>query len=317
MSRRNAGRSFALGVTLCVVTMTGLARAQEPPAPAAGVSPAAPTPAAQEEARIRFNRALALVDDGDFDAARLELERAYELAPSYRILYNVGLVDQQLKKYASAYDAFDRYLREGGAEVPAERVQEVSRRIAHLKERVAYLLVTSSPSGADVFVDDVPSGQTPFPSYLRVNSGQRRVSVKVPGKPSEVRVVELAGGEQRSVAFDLNATAAATPTKSTLPYVAWGLTGAITAAAVTTGILALTSTSHYDTVVNTPNTTAADVSSAWNKAHTFALTTDVLTGVAIAAAGASLYFTLRPSARTQSPKTGGITVLPGVVFGTF
>jgi hypothetical protein len=278
--------------------------------------PSAPESSAQAEARARFNRALELVEDGDFDAAVLELQRAYDLAPSYRILYNIGLVSQQLKQYARAYDAFDRYLKEGGAEVPPDRVDEVTHRIERLKGRVAYLTIETDPPGAEIFVDDAAIGRTPFSAALRVNSGQRKIRVTYPSRESETQIVELAGGERRSLQLRSGAGAKVEQApRNVAAYIGWGTTGALTAAAVTTGILALTSTSSYDKTVNSPTATGSDISSAWDKAHTFALSTDILTGAAVVAAGVSLYYTLRPPKR--SPSAAGLIVLPGGIVGQF
>ena len=311
-------RATILATLLAVAGATpGVAQAQSPSMPGAQPAPAVipPTPRAQAEARDRFARGLALADDGDFDAAILELQRAYDLAPSYKILYDIGVISQQLKRYARAYEAYEQYLRDGGAEVPADRVEDVRRRVERLKERVAYLTVTSDPAGADVLVDDVLVGRTPLVTPLRVNSGQRKVSVKVSGHPMETRVVELTGGERKAVPFDLNSvTPAAVPARSVVPIVSWAVTGGLTAAAVTTGILAISSTKSYDDDIAAPNPSKSTVNSAWDKAHGFALATDVVGAIAIAAAAVSIYFTIKPP---KPSRTSAFVALPGVVYGEF
>src|SRR5262249_3306147 len=73
--------------------------------------PTTPTTAAQAEAEQRYRRALDLFDEGNFEAALLELRRAYELAPTYRLLYNIAIVNVGLKDYVRAIDYFERYLK--------------------------------------------------------------------------------------------------------------------------------------------------------------------------------------------------------------
>ena len=56
---------------------------------AGGQTPARkpPTPEKMEEARERFERGLQLFDEKNFEAARVELERAYDIAPTWKLLY--------------------------------------------------------------------------------------------------------------------------------------------------------------------------------------------------------------------------------------
>src|SRR5438105_150249 len=68
---------------------TALAQAPAPaPAPAAAANP--------DEAAMRFKRGLELYEEQDFPNALIEFRRAYELQPSYKILYNLGQVCFQL-----------------------------------------------------------------------------------------------------------------------------------------------------------------------------------------------------------------------------
>jgi hypothetical protein len=290
--------------------------ATQPPAAATPPGKPAPTPQQIEEARSRFQRALELAEDGDFDASLLELRRAYELAPSYRLLYNIGLVYQELKEYARSYDAFERYLSEGGSEVPPDRAVDVRRRLDRLRSRVGYLWITSTVPGAEVFVDDLSVGRTPFNASLRVNSGQRRVSVRLPGHPTETRVIELAGGEVSSVAFDLRlpAAAAAAPPRSAVPWISWGVTAALGVGATVTGVLALQSASSYDQQQR--SAPGQDLGPAYDKLHAYGLTTDILLGATAVGALVSTYLTLhQPKARPGTES--GVVVVPGGVAGVF
>jgi hypothetical protein len=279
-------------------------------------APQQPTPQQIDEARTRFQRALELAEDGDFDASILELRRAYDLAPSYRLLYNIGLVYQELKEYARACEAFERYLTEGGSEVPADRGAEVRRRLDRLRSRVGYLSVTTTVPGAEVLVDDRPVGTTPLSRTVRVNSGQRKVSVRLPGHPTESRVIELAGGEVSSVAFDLRppATPPPTPPKSPVPWISWGITAAVAAGATVTGVMALQAANDYDQQGN--SRPGQNLSPAWDKLHTLSLTTDVLIGATVLGAAVSTYFTIWPP-RVKPSKEARVLVLPTGVAGVF
>lgn len=92
---------------------------------------------AEDDARARVKRGLELYDEGDFRLALVELERAYEIAPSYKLLYNIGQIHMQLGEYARAQRAFRRYLDEGGAEITPERRTEVEKDLATVNGRIA------------------------------------------------------------------------------------------------------------------------------------------------------------------------------------
>lgn len=275
---------------------------------------------AQQEARSRFKRALELADDGQFDAALVELNRAYELSPSYRLLYNVGVVHQQLKDYARALDAFERYLSEGGSEVPAERLADVKSRIERLRDRVGFLDIRTSEKGVDVTIDDRPVGRTPLPP-VRVNTGQRKITVMIAGRTPQSRVLELAGGETRRVSFDLTIVTAPPPPPRQLqekisiaPLVSWGATLILAGGALGTGVVALSKSREYDEVANEYGISSEDLESAKSDVKTFAILTDVFLGAAVVAAGVSTYLTIS-SARKKSGATPS-SVRVGFGMGT-
>ena len=71
------------------------------------------------------------------DAALVELRRAYELAPSYKLLFNIGQVHLQKSDYASALDSFERYLAQGGDKIARKRRREIEALVEKLRQRVA------------------------------------------------------------------------------------------------------------------------------------------------------------------------------------
>src|SRR5689334_10179045 len=61
-----------------------------------------PSPKALAEARQRYDKGKQLYSEGAFDAALAELQRSYELAPSYKILYNIALVQRARNDFAGS-----------------------------------------------------------------------------------------------------------------------------------------------------------------------------------------------------------------------
>ena len=298
----------------------------------------APTEAQKTEARARYERGLKLYDQGSYEAALVEMRRAYELAPTYKILYNLGLIHRQLNDYAAALDAFTQYLAEGGKKIDPKRHAEIEHHIADLKPLVATVTITVDVAGAEVTIDDAVVGTSPLNAAVTVNAGKRKISAKIVGKPPATRVITVAGSDTVSVKLELAEPAikapptetnvAAKPTEPTkpkesgkqIPWVAWGVTGVLATGAVTTGILALSSASSLDDKRGTPNVSKDDLDSASSRTKTFALVTDILIVGTIAAAGVATYLTIKAPKASDTASTKvhvGVAPTGFAVFGAF
>jgi hypothetical protein len=157
--------------------------------------------ASRVEATQHFRRGVELVGAADFGAALVEFRRAYQLAPQYRILYNIGQVSRELQDSAGALQAFQRYLEDGADIAPARR-REVESIVETLDKRVGRLTVACPTEGAEISVDDVPVGKTPFSSPVVLNAGRRKVAASRAGSYPQVRFVDVAGGDALSLTFD-------------------------------------------------------------------------------------------------------------------
>ena len=94
-----------------------------------GVAWAAEPPAAASEAPAHFRRGVELYEEADFATALIEIKRAYELFPNYKVLYNIAQSHYQMQNYALALQNFERYLAEGGTSIAEERKNEVTREL--------------------------------------------------------------------------------------------------------------------------------------------------------------------------------------------
>lgn len=310
---------------------------------AAPTSPlfAKPTPAddaTKAEARARIERGKALYAEGAFEAALVEFQRAYELAPSYKILYNIGLIEQQLNDFVASLRAYERYLKEGGKEVAASRKSEVEKSIASLKQSIATVTVKVNVEGADVSIDDVSVGKSPLADGVLVNAGKRRVAATKDGR-SATKVVSVAGGDTTTVSLDIAAspppltaskstTTAAdlvepeTPTtKTKVPWIGVAVTGALAAGTIVTGILALKASSTLKSDRDTLGASRSVLDDDQSRVKRWSIASDVLLGATLVAGGITAYFWLKKP--DDSGKTGAATVnvgfTPGalVVAGSF
>jgi hypothetical protein len=165
---------------------------------------------ADREARERYESAVKLYEEGAYDAALVELNRASELRPSFKIYYNIGQVRFAMHDYAAAIDAYRHYLDQGGDKIPPTRREQVEKELTALNQRVAKLTIETDVSGAEVFIDDVSAGFTPLHAPVIVNSGIRRISARHPDYLPQSRKLSIAGGVQDTIKFALTNRNAAT-----------------------------------------------------------------------------------------------------------
>jgi tetratricopeptide (TPR) repeat protein len=160
------------------------------------------------QARQYFARGVELYRGGAYDAALAAFTRAYELAPTYRILYNLAQVQAQRQDYVQALELFGRYLREGTAAPPEARVSdarvaEVEAEMSELKRRVAELRIETNVEGGTLIVNETRVAELPLSSPLLLNAGIHRVRVEQAGHIPVTRIVTVAGGEASVVRFEL------------------------------------------------------------------------------------------------------------------
>jgi hypothetical protein len=189
---------LAAAVTLSVV----------PHAHARGEEAPAAEDAELDAAMRHFTQGIALYEEGDYAAALFEFEKAYRTKPDYRLLFNIGVTALELKDYAVARDALQRYLADGGEEIGAERRAEVEQQLETLAKRVGEVTIVCSVEGASVTVDGVVVGTTPLEQPLVLNLGQHQVEITRDTYKPHRATLEVAGGS--STTLDI-ALAAETP----------------------------------------------------------------------------------------------------------
>jgi len=155
-----------------------------------------------DEARIQYERGVELYDAGKFEEALVAFSRAYELKPSYKILYNIAQTDNERGEYAGALGAYRRYLAEGGGGLDAARTSEVEAEVTRLESLVGSLEVECAVDGSFVLVDGRRMGEAPFREALLVNLGERNVMVKKGAVELYHEVVRIAGGQELTIVVE-------------------------------------------------------------------------------------------------------------------
>jgi hypothetical protein len=268
------------------------------------------------QADAHFKQGVQLFKQARYDAALAEFRRAHELLPDWRVLFNIGRSCEELHDAACAVDAFEGYLRDG-KDLPAERVADVQSALERLKPAVGSLRLVVEGEGAELSLDDALLPPTAAASPIRVNIGKHRVTARF-GEQVDARSVEVASGEEQRV--ELRAPAAGAAPVSAAPvvvvapaapravpvrvqpladskpashgpvWIGWAASGALLAAGVTTGALALSARSDARDIADKSGA-GSELSSANRRMHRLAVVSDVLNGAALVTAGVTLYFT--------------------------
>jgi tetratricopeptide (TPR) repeat protein len=297
-------------------------------------------------ARQHFLRAVELYRAGAYDASLAAFTRAYELAPTYRLLYNLAQVQAQRQDYVQALELFGRYLREGSglagdARIPEARVAEVETEMLELRSRVAELRVETNVERAILVVNESRVAELPLRSPLWLNAGIHRMRVEKPGHLPVTKVVTVAGGDAPVVHFELARESfpidlAALPAPEGLPpraprvaeqprsssrdvWVGMGLvtTGVLAAATATSGLLTYYQSGVLDRRLETYPDQISRIESARRRLRTLAVMTDVFGLAALGAAGLTTYLHLSaepdvpPPSRARlgaSVSAGGVQV---------
>ncbi len=308
---RRASPKVWLRRLLLMIASLALVSVAAPPAARAQ------TAAEKQKAGMHFTRGQDLYSDGDYQGAVVEFERAYNLAPDWRVLFNIGQVKYQLQDYPGAMRALDQYLKEGGADVTPERRALVLADVDKLRSRVAYIRIEVDEAGARVSIDDREVGISPLPKAMAVSAGRRKITATTEGAAPVTTFVDVAGGDSSEVTLSIerrarpapNPTPARTPVppdeqrSAEVPWAAWGVTAGLGVGSLVFGLLALEAASDFDDAKG-QLTTKKDLESDRKKVLGFSITTDVLLVSTVAVAAISLYLTI-DAATADDADAGG------------
>ncbi len=294
-----------------------------------------------DDARGHFTRGVELFKEADFRAALIEFQRAYDAAPNYKVLYNLGQTSLELQDYAGALKAFRGYLEGGGNQIPAARRAQVEGDLKKAESRVARVEIAVNVEGADIVIDDVTVGRSPLREPVLVSAGRRKIVATKVGLTAVTRVIDVAGGDRPRVSLDLvdntqpvqsQVTLPVSPTQtetrttsnpppegrtttgpSTAFYVSLVSTGTLAVGAGVLGALALVAKSNFDSKLAQVGVQTSQVDDARNQTRSFALATDIVGGVAIAGAITTVILALTTSGKHETREHAHLVVSPSFI----
>jgi tetratricopeptide (TPR) repeat protein len=281
-----------------VLLVCGPSFAQAPPAQAK----------VNEQAQETFARGMEAYEQGHFRAAIERFREADRLAPSPRLSFNIALSYERMADAPNALAAYRDYLRRAPE---AENVQATSVRIAELelelqKSGVQQLSVLSEPPGANVLIDNLSRGVTPWTGELP--PGPHQLLLRARGYVDAAQSFELPIRHAIDLAYKLEPVppAPVAPLLAPLPppvaeapagvqWWTWAAFGGSAAALIGSGAFEL-SRRHLESEIEGSDDTSVDTSEAYDTMLARRTASRVFLGAGLALGvlgGVSLYFDLR------------------------
>ena len=159
----------------------------------------------KEEAKVRFQRGLELVQNESWDAALAEFLASRKLFPTRVALKNAALSLRQLKRSVEALAMYTELVTTFGGSIPAEERKTIDDAIAQLKLAVGEVAIDSDQPGSTVVIDGKQQeGATPM-AAIGVNAGTHSVRISKEGYEAFEAQVLVAGGQRETVHGKLKA----------------------------------------------------------------------------------------------------------------
>ena len=158
-----------------------------------------------DEAAAAFEVGMRLFQNRNWAGALAAFQRAYDAAPHYAVLFNIGYCLKELQRYPEALDALQRYLNEGGTQIRTERRIEAEATIAELQMFISTVTIRVNVDGATIEIDGDERGTSPIAEPILLGAGRHIFSARLSGYREAREALDIAGGEERDVELVLEA----------------------------------------------------------------------------------------------------------------
>jgi|GEM_PF-4712505 len=144
-----------------------------------------------------------LLDEGKAEEALAKFQEAHRLVGGDKLRYNLGQAFRSMPGHElEAYTEFDTFLKRVPSAAPEiAQAAAVERNI--LRGKLASVLVTTTPPGALISVDRLPSGQTPLTEALVVRPGRRQLQLALAGYQTVEESLVLRAGQRINQNYQL------------------------------------------------------------------------------------------------------------------
>ena len=160
------------------------------------------TLAVREEARRQFAEGQHADKRRDWAKAIEHYLRANELVPHPFAMFNIAADYERLGRLREAAIWYGKYVEATPDEADKVRVEKLR---ADLALRSGTLTIRSTPDGAQVWVDGVLAGTTPYSGHIK--GGRHRVSTRLDGHQADEREISIEYGEPETLDVALRGAA--------------------------------------------------------------------------------------------------------------
>lgn len=155
------------------------------------------------EARDDYAMGRILFENGDFAGSLVKFQRAFDLSSDFRLLWNMGACEKNLRHYTRVLKLVDQYLHDGDARISEAQRADADNVLRTVRALVGSIRLVVNEPGASVFLDDEPVGTTPLDSPLVADLGDRRVRVSKAGFREQVLVQHVTGASESTLTVAL------------------------------------------------------------------------------------------------------------------
>jgi hypothetical protein len=133
----------------------------------------------KDEAKEHFLKGKALVEEGAYEKAVVELKASFDLKKVPIVIYNIAICYDEMHQYADAIRYYKMYLemKEGQDTYLAENIE---KRIEVLGQFIGYLDVQVDQAGAEALLDGKLVGTTPLEKIF-IESGNHELVIRKTG----------------------------------------------------------------------------------------------------------------------------------------
>jgi tetratricopeptide (TPR) repeat protein len=125
------------------------------------------SPGDSRAAKAEFDKGVLLYNAEKYEAAARAFRDAYQLKPSWMLHFNIAQSEAAAKHYGRSFEEFEKYLAEGGDDVPEQRQSYVETELERLEGLVGSLEIVG-PADAIVVIDSVERGKLPIHGRLKL-----------------------------------------------------------------------------------------------------------------------------------------------------
>jgi hypothetical protein len=298
---------FVRAFLLCLVVLVHLAART---AVAADVD-------ADEKARGKalLAEGLNLMDNGHAQEALAKFEAAYQIVPSPKVLFNMGLAHQALGNRVTALECFEGFLGEL-PDAPEDARTYAERQVQLLRADVSFVDISANRPGAEARIDERPVGVLPLKKAVVVQPGPHVVSIRENGyEIFRQSIVSVAGKPTRVFAVASPPAIVQTQSsrlwQSNAFWIAVGLSGVALASGIAEHITYESKSSDYKKLLglgecNVGAAQRGNCENLRNDAMAARRWAWIGYSVAVASAGAALAFRLLEPKPASSTKTAQV-----------